>query len=126
MLKRPIVHDVSTTVGELRAFFRDDHVHMALLVDGGKLVAAVEPADLESHRDETPARLLVHPGARTIDSHTAAAEAEETMRRSRRRRLAVVGDDGTLLGLLCLKASRTGFCSDDDVGQRRRSGLTAP
>jgi hypothetical protein len=35
-----------------------------------------------------------------------------------RRRAAVITDDGKLVGLLCLKASRTGFCSEDDVRAR--------
>ncbi len=34
------------------------------------------------------------------------------------RRLAVVDDGGALLGLLCLKRSGSGFCSDDDVAAR--------
>ena len=121
MITRPTVHGPSTTVGQLRAFFRDDHVHMALLVDAGKLVAAVERADLESHLDDgTPARLVAQPGVRTTDRNASVAEACETMRRSGRRRLAVIGDDGTLVGLLCLKARGSGLCSDADVEQRRR------
>ena len=36
------------------------------------------------------------------------------------RRLAVVDGDLRLLGLLCLKASRTGFCSDEGVDGMRR------
>jgi hypothetical protein len=37
---------------------------------------------------------------------------------SGQRRAAVVSPDGRLLGLLCLKASGTGFCSDQDVRAR--------
>jgi hypothetical protein len=37
-----------------------------------------------------------------------------------RRRAAVTSADGRLLGLLCLKASRNGFCSAEDV--RARAG----
>jgi hypothetical protein len=37
------------------------------------------------------------------------------MNRDRRRRLAVTSDDSRLLGLLCLKANGSGFCSDADV-----------
>jgi hypothetical protein len=43
------------------------------------------------------------------------------MRQTGRRRLAVVDEDGTLLGLLCLKATGLGFCSDDAIAQRRRA-----
>ena len=39
------------------------------------------------------------------------------------RRLAVVDDDHRLLGLLCLKRSGSGFCSDDDVISRRRARI---
>jgi len=35
-----------------------------------------------------------------------------------RRRAAVTSADGRLLGLLCLKASRAGLCSDHDVRAR--------
>jgi hypothetical protein len=35
-----------------------------------------------------------------------------------RRRLAVVGRDGKFQGLLCLKRSRSGFCSNRDVWAR--------
>jgi hypothetical protein len=41
------LHGPMTTVGELRRFFADDHVHMAVLVDAGRLIAAVEPQDLD-------------------------------------------------------------------------------
>ncbi len=34
------------------------------------------------------------------------------------RRLAVVDDNGLLMGLLCLKRKLTGFCSDADVAAR--------
>jgi hypothetical protein len=38
-----------------------------------------------------------------------------------RRRAAVTSADGRLLGLLCLKVSQTGFCSDQDVRARALS-----
>ena len=41
-----------------------------------------------------------------------------------RRRVAVINNDGRLLGLLCLKASQAGFCSDQDV--RARAGKAGP
>jgi hypothetical protein len=42
-----------------------------------------------------------------------------------RRRAAVTSADGRLLGLLCLKASQAGFCSDHDV-RARALGETDP
>jgi hypothetical protein len=57
MVSRPKTHDHAVTVGELRAFFSDDHVHSALLVEAGRLVAAVERDDLRpSLRADVEAR----------------------------------------------------------------------
>ena len=45
-------------------------------------------------------------------------QAWQRMLDADRRRLAVVGPDGTLRGLLCLKRTRRGFCSNRDVRSR--------
>ena len=53
---------------------------------------------------------------------TMSAEAvQELLIERGLRRLAVVDRDGTLLGLMCLKRTRTGFCSDEDVASRAQS-----
>jgi CBS domain-containing protein len=119
MVTDPKTHGPPTTVGELRSFFCDDHVHLALLVQGGRLLSTVErhdlPMDLDDSAPAWPAGTLV---GRTIRPDASAAAAHERMRRSGRRRLAVIDDHGALLGLLCLKASGDGFCSDRDVANR--------
>ena len=46
------------------------------------------------------------------------AEVRRAMNTAGRRRAAVTSADGRLLGLLCLKASQAGFCSDQDVRAR--------
>jgi CBS domain-containing protein len=120
MVRRPAVHPPSATVEELRTLFDDEHVHMALLVDGGRLVGTVERADLGTTLSETTAALhIAKLEGRTIAPDAALAEAHESLRRGGRRRLAVTSTDGSLVGLLCLKASGLGFCSDADVGSRR-------
>jgi predicted transcriptional regulator len=121
LLTRPDVHGRSTTVGELRRYFGDDHVHMALVVDAGTLVAAVERRDLESTlSDDSPAWLVGSLGGRTIGPDAALSDALASMSKTGRRRLAVTDDRGLLLGLLCLKANGLGFCSDDDVESREQ------
>jgi hypothetical protein len=56
MLTHPTVHGPPTTLAQLRAFFSDDHVHMALLVQGQRLVGTIERADLTPRLSaETPA-----------------------------------------------------------------------
>jgi CBS domain-containing protein len=120
MVARPTVHGPATTVGQLRTFFDDDHVHIALLVDDGRLVGAVAPEDLaDTIGDGAPALQLGTLAWRTVGPEMPLAEAKETLLASGCRRLAVVRDDGALLGLLCLKASGRGFCSDADVADRR-------
>jgi predicted transcriptional regulator len=119
MLTCPRVHRPSSTVAELRAFFSDDHVHMALLVEGQKLVGTIERADLTSRISaEMPASTIARLEGRTISREAPLHEALDAMTRAGRRRLAVTSEDSTLLGLLCLKASGVGFCSDADVASR--------
>jgi CBS domain-containing protein len=122
MVTRPTVHNPSTTAAQLRSFFNDEHVHVALLVDAGKLIGVIERADLSAVlSDDMEAGRIASLDGRTIDPAARIAEALEAMKRCERRRLAVVGDDGALLGLLCLKASGRGFCSDTDVRNRASS-----
>jgi hypothetical protein len=129
MITCPVVHDLSAGIDGIRAFFTDEHVHMALVVGPGRLlVTAIERSDL-------PAGSLA-PGAaaelgrlagRTIGPVQALDTATALLQREGRRRLAVVDDRGRLVGLLCLKKDQSGYCSDDSVrargevpGRRRR------
>lgn len=116
----PTVHPADTTVGEIRAFFDDDHKHMALLVDGGRLIAAVERADLSPELcDDLPARAVGTLRGRTLPPGASAESTYAAMHAANRRRLAVADEHGALVGLLCLKTSGDGFCSDTDVASRR-------
>ncbi len=120
LVRHPTVHDGSLSVGEARAFFLDDHVHMVLIVDGGRLVTALERDDLDTtFADEGPASLAGSLRHRTIAAEASLAQALDAMRRSGRRRLAVTTHDGVLLGLLCLKADGLGFCTDEGVASRK-------
>ena len=123
MVTFPAVHDRRTTVAQLRAFFRDDHVHMALLVDGARLLGTVDRGDLvPALSGEICAGTIAKLDGRTITPNTMLTEAFKAMKRDDRRRLAVTSDDLTLLGLLCLKQSGLGFCSDTDVRSRSSAG----
>jgi hypothetical protein len=57
---------------------------------------------------------------RTVPPGASLAEVHQAMAATGRRRAAVTSADGRLLGLLCLKASQAGFCSDQDVRARAR------
>jgi CBS domain-containing protein len=127
MLTAPVRHPVSATVGEMRDFFGDDHVHAALIVSpAGYLRAVVERDDIAGCRDpEAAAAPLGRLAGRTAPPGASLAEVYRAMSAAGRRRVAVTGADGRLLGLLCLKASRTGFCSDRDVRARARDAASA-
>jgi CBS-domain-containing membrane protein len=120
MVTCPTTHGLDTAVDEIRAFFADDHVHMALIVAAGqRLVTTIERADLPaSSSGLPPAAELGTLTGRTVSPSAALDAVTAALLRDRRRRLAVVDDRGRLLGLLCLKKSCTGYCSDGDVRER--------
>jgi predicted transcriptional regulator len=119
MVTQPAVHPPSTTVAQLRAFFADEHVHMALLVEEDRLVGTVERTDIAPPLPgSTPASKIARLDGRTVGPDTLLRDAVGAMTRDARRRLAVVDGESMLVGLLCLKASGLGFCSDADVAGR--------
>ncbi len=122
MLSIPRTHSPASTVRELAEFFEDDHVQAALIVSqAGYLTAVVERGDLAGA--PPPAALAVRFGrlaGRTVSPQACLADMRQAMIDAGRRRAAVISADGRLLGLLCLKASRAGFCSDQDVLARRQ------
>ena len=127
MLTTPARHPPSATVREIRDFFRDDHVHAALIVSpAGYLESVVERDDIAGcQAPDAAAAPLGRLAGRTVPAGSSLAEVRQAMTATGRRRAAVTSADGRLLGLLCLKASRTGFCSDQDVRARaqERSNL---
>ena len=120
MLTVPVRHPLSATVGDLRAFFRDDHVHAALIVSpAGYLEAVIERDDLAG--SQTPGTVAAPLGrltGRTVPAGASLAGVYQAMTSTGQRRTAVTSADGRLLGLLCLKASQAGFCSGEDVRAR--------
>jgi predicted transcriptional regulator len=118
-LRQPKLCDAGASIGEIRRLFRDDHVHMALLVSGDRLVTTIERDDVDPHiPDNLPARTIGRLQGRTIRPGATLGDALTQMERSRRRRLAIVDERGKFLGLLCLKRSGGSFCSDADVLSR--------
>ena len=120
MLTIPARHPLSVTVREIRDFFRDDHVHAALIVSpAGYLESVVERDDIAGcQAPDAAATPLGRLAGRTVPAGASLAEVRQAMTATGRRRAAVTSADGRLLGLLCLKASRAGFCSDQDVRAR--------
>lgn len=127
MLADPTVFDPSILVGRLRELFENRHVHMVLLVERGRLISAVERSDLDRPWPAyTTGSTIGTLRGRTIAPDVPLAEARRLLDLSGGRRLAVIGNDGELLGLLCLKSSRAGFCSAEDVLEHREDVRAQP
>ena len=119
MVRRPKVLADSSTIADVRAFFLDEHVHAALIVRAGSLLSVIERRDLDPHLpDGMPALTVGRLGDRVVHEHTQLPAAEHQLRTAGGRRLAVIDADGALKGLLCLKGSGCGYCSDNDVEAR--------
>ncbi|MGW7532463.1 CBS domain-containing protein [Amycolatopsis sp. NPDC054798] len=119
LVRLPKTLPLDTSVGQARTCFADDHVHLLLLTGGGKLMGTLAREDLPPELDGS-ALALTHSrmAGRTIPADLPAEEARQLLLARGQRRFAVVDDTGALLGLLCLKRRRTGFCSDADVAAR--------
>jgi CBS domain-containing protein len=120
MLLRPKVCDADLTVAAAHELFGDDHVHALLVVGAGVLLAVVEQADLAGVPAGAAARLHGRLGDRVVGPHEDMMATWTAMLADGRRRLAVVDEQGVLLGLLCLKRSGRGFCSQAGVDARAR------
>lgn len=118
MVTHPKTMAPEVTVGDVRAVFANDHVHMVLLTEAGILVGTLVRADLHDAPEDDPALPLAVLSERTIRPSVSADEAGRVLDAAGTRRLAVVDVDGVLLGLLCLKRRRNGFCNDRDVVAR--------
>ncbi|WP_433784544.1 CBS domain-containing protein [Actinomycetospora sp. CA-101289] len=118
MLARPKVCAADLTVARAHELFGDDHVHSLLVVGAGVLLAVVEQADLAGAPAGAAARHHGRLGDRVVGPHEDMLVTWTAMLADGRRRLAVVDEQGVLLGLLCLKRSGRGFCSQADVDAR--------
>jgi CBS domain-containing protein len=118
----------AATVEEAWAAFEDDHVHLLLITEGGRLLGTLTRADLADLADfvdgSEPALRHAVLEDRTLPPALPAEEARQLLIERGERRRAVVDGDGRLLGLLCLKRRLTGYCSDDDVAARAADPTT--
>jgi len=119
VVRLPKTLPASLTVGGARVAFDDDHVHMLLMTDDGRLLGTLVRDDLPDDADDAaPALEHASLSGRTIAPDVPAQDARLMLLARGRRRVAVVDAEGRLLGLLCLKRRLTGFCSDADVAAR--------
>jgi CBS domain-containing protein len=119
MIRHPKTLNAASSVSAVRALLEDDHVGLVLVVEGDRLVTTIERSDLcQELSSGVQARDLGTLAGRTIGPDVCLMVAMQRMSACSSRRLAVTGPQLELLGLLCLKRSGAGFCSDDDVRAR--------
>ena len=127
MVTAPATMRPTATVADARAFFEDDHVHMALIATRGRLLGTLVRADLDDLDDDaTPALSRSRLHGRSVALDEPAEDVRVRLIAHGQRRLAVVDDAGALAGLLCLKRKLTGFCTDADVTARAAERAAAP
>jgi hypothetical protein len=129
MVSHPKRLPLAATVGDVRRLFHDDHVHAALIVtQAGWLAAVVERCDISRGLapDDAGAAPFGRLAGRVVLPGASLRATWLGMTAAGQRRSAVISADGRLLGLLCLKASHAGFCSDEDVAARARELKALP
>lgn len=120
MLRHPKTLAADASIADVRAALGDDHQHMVLLTDGIALVGTVTREDLPESESVGSAVRWSRLEGRTVRPDEPAWGVEQMMTDRGWRRIAVVDDRDSLLGLLCLKQRGRGFCSDADVESRAR------
>lgn len=123
MLRHPKTLSAHASITQARAALSNDHVHLVLLTEGDMLVGTLTRTDLPPTGTIGPALAWSTLVDRTASPDTLMSGVHVLLTDGGLRRLAVVGDDGALLGLICLKQGRTGFCSDAGVEARSSDPL---
>jgi CBS domain-containing protein len=109
MLRNPKTLGLDTRVEDVRRMLENPSVQMVLLTDGQRFAGSIselpEDADPDApavgYADTDPQTISPDADADTAFARTAAAPS---------RRLVVLDQDRTLVGLLCLNQAHTGFC----------------
>lgn len=109
MLANPKTLPADATVTEVREQLANPKVQTVLLADGPSFRGAVTAIPAEAAGPE-PALTYAEADPDLISPDAPAAIAAERAAANPHRRVIVLDDQHNLLGLLCLNASRTGFC----------------
>ena len=119
MIEEPKVLPATAAVADVRSLFESSHVHLAVLVERGRLVTAISREDIPPEvADDSLAAPWGHLEGRVVHPDAEVGPVRDLMLAKGERRRIVTNEEGRLLGLLCLKHHGRGFCSDRDVDAR--------
>ena len=101
----------SVTVGEVREYFAASASRrVALLAEGNRYLGLIPASDLPADIDPTgSAAVLAVPGP-TVRPQAPAVHARELALEHPTRRVPVVDDTGTLVGIIAVNEQRSRFC----------------
>ena len=114
---RDIVHaklstlEATATVADVRAYFSASASRrQAFVVDDGRYVGSLTLADVEGEQDpERLAAELAEPGT-TIGPDAPATVGRDLALRTDARRVPVIDEHGTLIGVVAVTGDLTSFC----------------
>ena len=109
MLRDPKTLTAEASVAEARELLANPKVQMVLLADGSAFKGAVTHIPDEASPRERAVD-YVDTDTEVISPDASDDEAFERTAASPNRRVIVLDENGSLLGLLCLNKSRTDFC----------------
>ena len=109
MLSKPKTLPTDATVRQVRALLGNTSVQMVLLADGGIFQGAITdiPSDAP---DDADAIAFADPHPDSIAPSASADAAFEITAGNPHRRVVVLDERRTLIGLVCLNETRTRFC----------------
>jgi len=101
----------TATVADARAYFAaSTSRRSAFVVDGGRYLGSLTPADLPSDGDPSaPALALARVGA-TVSPDDPAAVGRDLALAAESRRIPVIDADRRLLGVVAINRTREWFC----------------
>jgi Mg/Co/Ni transporter MgtE len=114
---RDVVHaklsavEAASTVADVRAYFAaSTSRRQAFVVDDGRYVGSLTPADLEEADPGSLAADVADRDGPTIGLDAPATTGRDLALLTDRRRVPVVDDDGKLVGVVAVTGDLTSFC----------------
>jgi CBS domain-containing protein len=110
MLPDPEVHPPSSTVGDARRAFESPRQKLLVIADGARYVGAVRRESAEGDAADDAPITALETSVPTLSPSDPTARIFEIVDTHDLTRIPVVGEDGTLHGLVCFNRDRHSFC----------------
>jgi hypothetical protein len=117
MLRSPKTLPGSATVAEVRTLLLNPSVQIVLLADGDVFRGALTEIP-DTAPDADQAIVYADWSPQSLGAAESASTAFEVAAQHPSRRVVVLDEENTLLGLVCLDESRTRFCGGVRIPQR--------